>query len=109
MKKLLCRDCGNAEFYMINVNEALCKCGLRLTKLSDYRWEKPKAWNEHVAQKRQAENISNIILLRRQIDKCLDERDEEGFKKLTEELKACHESMKKHKIAPASNEKKFQV
>ena len=85
MKKLLCKYCGNAEFYVLNVNETLCKCGVRLTKLSDYRRE--EQW--HKGQKRQAEVVSKISLLKREIDNCLDERDPERFKKLTYELRVC--------------------
>ncbi len=89
MKKLVCKYCGNAEFTVLNVGETLCKCGLRLTKLSDYAQEKPQRPRDHhyLDQKRQAEVISKISLLKREIDKCLDERDEEGFKKRTYEIK----------------------
>ena len=88
MRKLVCRNCGNAEFKVLNVGETLCKCGRRLTKLSDYQWEAPQKWKED--QRRRAEIISKISLLKREIDKCLDERDEEGFKKRSLELKLCH-------------------
>jgi uncharacterized protein YpiB (UPF0302 family) len=89
MRKLLCKVCGNDEFQVLNVNETLCKCGLRLTKLSDYRSEEPKIDKEHfyLNQKRQAEVISKVILLKRAIDECLDVRDKEAFKKLTSELR----------------------
>jgi ribosomal protein L37E len=89
MKKLICRKCGNGEFKVLNVGETLCKCGQRLTKLSDYQWETPKKWNEN--QRRRAEIISKVSLLKREIDKCLDERDEEGFKKRSLELKLCYQ------------------
>ncbi|TWD99421.1 hypothetical protein FB550_10756 [Neobacillus bataviensis] len=88
MKKLICRNCGNEEFKVLNVGETLCRCGRRLTKLSDYQWENSQKWKED--QRRRAEIISKISLLKREIDKCLDERDEEGFKKRTFELKLCH-------------------
>ena len=88
MRKLVCRNCGNAEFKVLNVGETLCKCGRRLTKLSDYQWEAPQKWKED--QRRRAEIISKISLLKREIDKCLDERDEEGFKKRSLELNLCH-------------------
>ncbi|MFJ7726075.1 IDEAL domain-containing protein [Neobacillus sp. NPDC097160] len=87
MRKLVCKYCRNAEFYVLNVNETLCKCGVRLTKLSDYLSEDSPKWRGD--QKRQAEVISKISLLKREIDKCLDERDQERFKKLTYELRAC--------------------
>jgi len=91
MKKLVCKHCGNAEFTMLQVGEALCKCGLHLTKIGDYRWEKPQYWRKQstVNPKLQAEVIAKISLLKREIDKCLDERDEEGFRKRTFELKVC--------------------
>jgi ribosomal protein L37E len=88
MKKLICRNCGNEDFKVLNVGETLCKCGRRLTKLSDYQWETPKKWKED--QRRRAEIISKVSLLKREIDKCLDERDEEGFNKRTLELKLCY-------------------
>ena len=96
MRKLLCKNCGNAEFYVINMNETLCKCGNRLSKLSDYRWEESKKWKEvyHEEQKRQTELIFKISLLKRKIDTCLDEGDKESFKKLTSELKACQTALK---------------
>ncbi|EKN66525.1 hypothetical protein BABA_15487 [Neobacillus bataviensis LMG 21833] len=85
MKKLVCKYCGNAEFYVLSVNETLCKCGVRLTKPSDYLREDSPKWRGD--QRRQAEAISKISLLKREIDKCLDERDQERFKKLTYELR----------------------
>ena len=96
MRKLLCKNCGNAEFYVINMHETLCKCGCRLSKLSDYRWEESKKWKEvyHEEQKRQTELIFKISLLKRKIDTCLDEGDKERFKKLTSELKACQTALK---------------
>jgi len=87
MKKLVCKYCGNAEFYVLNVNETLCKCGVRLTKLSDYLKEDSPKWRGD--QKRHAEVISKISLLKHEIDTSLDERDPERFKKLTYELRAC--------------------
>ncbi|WHY86135.1 IDEAL domain-containing protein [Neobacillus novalis] len=86
MKKLLCKYCGNAEFFVVNLHETVCKCGLRLTKLSDYRREGTKP-AEYPSQKRQADLISKIILLKQEIDKCLDNREQEGFHKLSLELK----------------------
>ncbi|MBO0960976.1 IDEAL domain-containing protein [Neobacillus sp. MM2021_6] len=91
MKKLLCKYCGNAEFYVLNVNETLCKCGVRLTKPSDYLREDSPKWRGD--QKRQAEVVSKISLLNREIDNCLDERDEERFKKLTYELRLCKHAL----------------
>jgi hypothetical protein len=88
MKKLICRNCGNTEFEVLNVGETLCKCGRRLTKLSDYQLESSSKWKEN--QRRRAEIISKISLLKREVDKCLDERDEEGFKKRSFELKLCY-------------------
>lgn len=87
MKNLICKNCGNAEFKVLAVGETLCKCGRRLTMLSDYRWGNTTKWTE--LQKRRAEIISKISLLKREIDKCLDERDEEGFMKRTLELNLC--------------------
>jgi uncharacterized protein YpiB (UPF0302 family) len=97
MRKLSCKVCGNNEFQVLNVNETLCKCGLRLTKLSDYRSEEPKIRTEHfhLDQKKQAEVISKISLLKRAIDKCLDEQDKETFKKLTSELRVCQHVLQK--------------
>ncbi|MEO2075124.1 MAG: hypothetical protein ABGX20_06975 [Bacillus sp. (in: firmicutes)] len=104
MRKLLCKNCGNAEFYVINMNETLCKCGCRLSKLSDYRWEESKKWKEvyHAEQKRQTELIFKISLLKRKIDTCLDERDLEGFNKFTSELKACQNALKSGATPPAA-------
>ncbi|MFF2447207.1 IDEAL domain-containing protein [Neobacillus sp. NPDC058068] len=92
MKKLLCKYCGNAEFYVVNLHETVCKCGLRLTKLSDYRREGTKP-AEYPSQKQQADLISKISILKREIDKCLDEREQEGFHQLSLELKGCEEEL----------------
>ncbi|WP_160724147.1 hypothetical protein [Bacillus sp. USDA818B3_A] len=89
MRKLICKSCGNAEFNVLNVGETLCKCGKRLTKLNDYAWESSQKWKD--VQRRRAEIISKMSLLKREIDLCLDRRDEEGFKKRTFELKLCQQ------------------
>ncbi|MFJ5717140.1 IDEAL domain-containing protein [Neobacillus sp. NPDC093127] len=94
MKKLLCKYCGNAEFFVVNLHETICKCGLRLTKLSDYRREGTKP-AEYPSQKRQADLISKIILLKQEIDNCLDKREQEGFHRLSLELKDCEEQLLK--------------
>ncbi|AZU64544.1 IDEAL domain-containing protein [Neobacillus mesonae] len=96
MKKLVCRKCGNDQFYVLHVNETLCKCGARLNKLSDYRAEWPPGWKKHLEleRERQAEIIARISLLKRQIDKSLEKRDQAGFKKLTNELKACEQLLR---------------
>lgn len=95
MKKLVCRYCGNKEFYVLNGNETLCKCGLHLTRPSDYRLEEDNKWKEiyKMEYKRKADIISKISLLKREIDKCLDERDQAGFQRLTAELHACQKSL----------------
>jgi hypothetical protein len=88
MRKLLCRNCGNDQFYVVNTGGTLCTCGLRLTTRSHYRMEeKPPLSKEH--QKTQADLIAKVSLLKREIDRCLDERDQAGFKKLSYELKVC--------------------
>jgi uncharacterized protein YpiB (UPF0302 family) len=88
MGKLLCKVCGNDKFQVLNVNEALCKCGLRLTNLNDHLSKERNIGKEHfyLDQKRQAEVITKVSLLKRAIDECLDVRDQEAFKKLTSEL-----------------------
>jgi hypothetical protein len=96
MRKLICKNCGNAEFILLGLNEKLCKCGRRLTKLSDYRWEETRRFKEIISerQRRQAEMVSRISLLKREIDQCLDLRDKERFQKLSAELKACETVVK---------------
>jgi uncharacterized protein YpiB (UPF0302 family) len=113
MKKLICRNCGNAEFTVLNVGETLCKCGRRLTKSSDYQRENSQKWAEN--QRRRAEMISKISLLKREIDQCLDARDEEGFKKRAFELKLCHhfldhalqDSQQRYKLPIKTHQNKF--
>ncbi|WP_040207064.1 IDEAL domain-containing protein [Neobacillus jeddahensis] len=97
MKKLICKYCGNAEFTVLDVGVTLCKCGVRLTKSSDYRCQYPQKKNKQLSmdQKRQAEMISKVSLLKREIDRCLDERDEERFHKLTFELRLCQHFLTK--------------
>ncbi|MCM3763985.1 IDEAL domain-containing protein [Neobacillus niacini] len=96
MKKLICKYCGNKEFYVLTVHETLCKCGMHLTKPSDYRLEDDHKWKElyQLEHKREASLISRISLLKRAIDKCLDERDQAGFQKLTAELRTCQNSLR---------------
>ncbi|GHH98759.1 IDEAL domain-containing protein [Neobacillus kokaensis] len=93
MKKLVCRKCGNDQFYVVSVNETLCKCGARLTRIGDYRAEWPPGWKKHLQleRERQAEIIARISILKREIDRCLDKREHIRFKKLTNELKACQQ------------------
>ncbi|OIK16141.1 hypothetical protein BIV60_06665 [Bacillus sp. MUM 116] len=97
MKKLVCKDCGNAEFYVVHFNETQCKkCGLHLTHPSQYRREELQQRKEHLYLeiKRKAEAISKISLLKRKIDQCLDAHDQEGFKKFTCELRVCQHFLK---------------
>jgi|SRR5579875_839469 len=90
MRKLVCKACGNNEFYALNVNVMLCKCGLKLSKPSDYRLEEPMNYDP----KQQVEAITKLSLLMMEIDKCLDERNDDRFEKLTSELKACQLELK---------------
>ena len=86
MTKLLCKVCGNDKFQLLNENEALCKCGLRLTNLGE---GDSKIGKEHfdLDYKRQASVITKVSLLKRSIDESLDKRDKEAFYKLTSKLK----------------------
>ncbi len=99
MKKLVCKYCGNAEFYVLNLEETMCKCGFKLTKLSDYKTEELEEENELLVDIEQSEQIneqsnhqleaeliSKISLLKREIDKSLDEGNKEKFIQLTSEL-----------------------
>jgi hypothetical protein len=110
MGKLLCKVCGNDKFQVVNENEVMCKCGLRLTNLS----EEQKIGKEHfyLDQKRQAEVITKISLLKRAIDECLDIRDQEAFKKLTSELlvyqKVLHKGIHVHRVTSKERWKQKQ-
>src|SRR6478672_3899063 len=86
MTKLLCKVCGNDKFQLLNENEALCKCGLRLTNLGE---DHSKIGKErfNLDYKRQASVITEVILLKRSIDEPIDKRDKEGFYKLSSKLK----------------------
>jgi IDEAL domain len=86
MTKLLCKVCGNDKFQLLNENEALCKCGLRLTNLGE---DHSKIGKERfdLDYKRQASVITKVILLKRSIDESLDKRDKEAFYKLSSKLK----------------------
>ena len=86
MTKLLCKVCGNDKFQLLNENEALCKCGLRLTNLGEGDSKRGK---EHfdLDYKRQASVITKISLLKRSIDESLDKRDKEAFYKLSSKLR----------------------
>lgn len=89
MTKLLCKVCGNDKFQLLNENEALCKCGLRLTNLGEDHSEKPKIGKERfdLDYKRQASVITKVSLLKRSIDESLDQRDKEAFYKLSSKLR----------------------
>jgi uncharacterized protein YpiB (UPF0302 family) len=95
MRKLLCKVCGNDDFQMLNENEALCKCGLRLSNLSDNHSEEPKIRKEHfdLDLKRQASVITKVSLLKRAIDESLDKRDKEAFYKLTSKLRVYQQDL----------------
>ena len=88
MTKLLCKVCGNDKFQLLNENEALCKCGLRLTNLGEGEGDS-KRGKEHfdLDYKRQASVITKVSLLKRAIDESLDKRDKEAFYKLSSKLK----------------------
>jgi uncharacterized protein YpiB (UPF0302 family) len=89
MTKLLCKVCGNDKFQVLNENEALCKCGLRLTNLSDNHREDSKPGQERfdLDFKRQASVITKVSLLKRAIDESLDQRNKEAFYKLSSRLR----------------------
>ena len=89
MTKLLCKVCGNDKFQLLNENEVLCKCGLRLTNLGDDHNEKPKIGQERfdLDYKQQASVITKVSLLKRAIDESLDQRDKDAFYKLTSKLR----------------------
>jgi hypothetical protein len=89
MTKLLCKVCGNDKFQLLNENEALCKCGLRLTNLGDDHSEEPKIGKERLDldHRRQALVITDVSLLKMAIDESLDKRDKDAFYKLTSKLK----------------------
>lgn len=89
MTKLLCKVCGNDKFQLLNENEALCKCGLRLTNLGDDSSEELKIGKEpyELDHKRQASVITKVSLLKRAIDESLDKRDKEAFYKLSSKLR----------------------
>ena len=86
MTKLLCKVCGNDKFQLLNENEALCKCGLRLTNLGEVHSKIGKERFD-LDYKRQASVITKVILLKRSIDESLDKRDKEAFYKLSSKLK----------------------
>nr|WP_263324202.1 IDEAL domain-containing protein [Neobacillus sp. Marseille-Q6967] len=86
MKKSGCKTCGSSEFFVMGSGQTLCKCG---KPIQDPQ-KKPKT----SYYKTQAELIAKISLLKRNIDKCLDERDEEGFNKYVFELKVCQRYLK---------------
>jgi hypothetical protein len=89
MTKLLCKVCGNDKFQLLNENEALCKCGLRLTNLGDDHSEETKIGKDpyELDHKRQASVITKVSLLKRAIDESLDKRDKEAFYKLSSKLR----------------------
>jgi IDEAL domain len=82
MKDNGCKVCGSSEFFIMGSGEKRCKCG--------------KTLNEN---KRpfltEAELITKISLLKREIDRCLDERDQDGFHQYVLELKVNQRRLKK--------------
>jgi hypothetical protein len=93
MKKLVCKYCGNAEFYVLNFDETMCKCGFILTKPSDYKMEEPKE-GKKPAYKLKADLIVKISLLKGKIDICLDEGNKEKFLTLASELNKYEKQLK---------------
>lgn len=77
-----CKTCGSAEFFVMGSGEKRCKCGRTL--------KDKKAFSETYANL-----ITKISLLKREIDRCLDDRDQEGFNKYVFELKVCQRYLNK--------------
>lgn len=89
MKKLVCKFCGNTEFSSNNSDKIICKCGSKIpdpgNQLMD-EFDKVEEELFFLDQQINAEVILKISLIKREIDKCLDERDEEKFHKLSTDL-----------------------
>lgn len=99
MKKNVCKSCGSSEYYFMGSGEKRCKCGKPINK-------KKPAKTGKFDSKTQAEFIAKISLLKRKIDQCLDERDQEGFHKYVFELKVCQRYIKMLPNYKESNLKK---
>ncbi|MCL6573523.1 MAG: IDEAL domain-containing protein [Bacillus sp. (in: Bacteria)] len=103
MKKLSCKYCGNGEFYVLNLQETMCKCGYKLTKLSDYRMVESQTEKNsllHTNDQQKAEVIAKISLLKSEIDKCLDDRNKKRFETLSLELKVLQNFLEKEVSNP---------
>ena len=85
MKKFECKACGNTIFSISKLDEFYCRCGQKLTAPCDAKIEGENGFIDSV-RKLYAEAIVKISLLTREIDICLDERNEERFNKVSSEL-----------------------
>lgn len=93
MKKFECSACGDTIFSSSNQDEFTCNCGERMTAPWDTKSEGGNGFIVSV-RKLYADAIIKISLLTREIDLCLDERNEERFKKASSELKFYKEIIK---------------
>lgn len=101
MKKLVCKHCGNSEFTIMSSYHSLCNCGRLMKKVEDFKKEEPTPSDEIVNRLISSSNgiiaeiFLNISLLRYEINKSLDERNEETFYILSSELVDYEEMFKK--------------
>ena len=85
MKKFECKACGDTIFYSSDRDEFNCRCGEKFTAPCDTKSEREDGFIDSVRQL-YAEAIIKVNLLTREIDICLDKRNEERFNKVSSEL-----------------------
>src|SRR5919199_1693219 len=86
MIKFVCESCGHTVFSTDNFDEIVCRCGQTLTKANDKKSTTAQDGFIDSVHKHIADAVLKISLLKREIDKCLDERNKEKFKKVSSEL-----------------------
>lgn len=91
MEKFECKNCGNTEFMSTNSGDIICRYGV---KWSDPKWEEDTDGFIDSVQRLNVEAILKISLLKWKIDRCLDERNKERFKKVSSELTIYEEIVK---------------
>ncbi|MGX6445573.1 IDEAL domain-containing protein [Neobacillus sp. K501] len=94
MKENGCKVCGSSEFFVMGSGEKRCKCGRTLNE------NKRPFLTE-------AELITKISLLKREIDRCLDERDQQGFHQYVLKLKVNQRRLKK-RMQDSRSKRRFE-
>jgi hypothetical protein len=92
MEKIICKCCGNEFLLGGHSGKVICQCG-SILRISGTLSEQERVFK--ASQKLKAEIILQASLIRREIDRCLDDRNKERFQKLSSQLRQLHDILNK--------------